>query len=162
VEEIELIVGVFDLSGRADEAFEALEEMERNRSVRLYNAAVIDKDANGHTHLKEKRDLGPKRGALFGAITGALLGLWGGPAGAVVGAAAGAVTGGVAARKIDLGFSEEFLNELKDSLKPDHSAILVVVEQPWGEQVAQALGEYQGRLLRHVLGNELASQLSDT
>jgi uncharacterized membrane protein len=157
---VELILMVFDGGGRADEVFKQLKHLERQKQLRLFDVAVLVKDRNGKTHLMETRDLDARRGALVGAIVGGLVGMLGGPAGAVLGAAAGAATGGVTAGKIDLGFSNDFLEEIRACLKPDNSAILVIVEQTWIDRVVGELEAYQGELFRHALRAEIAAQLA--
>lgn len=162
MEAVELIVGVFDSKTRAKEAFFSLKALDKQRLIRLYNAAVLEKDEHGHIHLEEKQDVTPKGGAVFGAITGALIGLLGGPVGMMVGAAAGAATGDIAARMIDLGFSDDFLNDLSDHIKPNHSILMVTIEQQWADQVVASISSYRGKMLRHALREDLADKIANS
>ena len=99
------------------------------------------------------------RGALLGAVTGALVGLLGGPAGALVGAAVGAATGGVTAGKVDLGFSNTFLEGLRGSLKPGASALLLLVEETWAEPLLAELQKHGGTIHRDVLKEDVVRLL---
>ena len=162
MEEVELMLAVFEEEDRAGEAMRGLKRLEKQHSVRLFDAAVLVKDRSGIVSLKETRDVGTGHGALFGAVVGGLVGLLGGPAGVIIGAAAGAATGGVTASKIDLGFSNQFLKELKASLRPGSSALLALVEQEWAERLAQELERYPGQLFRHALKAEIIKQLTET
>ena len=94
----------------------------------ILNAALAVKDEDGKTHIYETGDVYPRRGALFGALVGGSFGLLGGPVGMVVGALAGAFTGHTAAGRIDMGFSDSYLEELIQSLEPGTSAVVALVE----------------------------------
>ncbi|MBN1147319.1 MAG: DUF1269 domain-containing protein [Anaerolineales bacterium] len=159
---VELMLAVFEEEGRVEKVLRDLKRLEKDRTLRLFDAAMLVKDRNGIVRLKETRDVGAGRGALFGAIAGGLVGLLGGPAGVIVGAAAGAAAGGVTASKIDLGFSNQFLDEIKTHLQPGSSALLALVEQEWAERLAQELQRYPGQLFRHALKAEIVKQLIET
>ena len=157
---VELVVMAFNDEHEARKVLKSLRKLQKQQVIRLFNAAVLVKNSAGKTTLQETEDVDTKRGVLFGAIAGALIGLLGGPGGAIVGAAAGAATGGMAADRIDLGFSGEFLDELKGSLKPGSSAILAIVEHKWVDRIVEELQRYEGKLLRHALKDEVAEQLA--
>jgi uncharacterized membrane protein len=161
---IELIVMAFEEVDKAYEALEFLKGLEKRVSIgKIRNAAVLVKDEDGEVTLTETQDIDPKHGAIFGAITGGLIGLVGGPVGVVVGSAAGAATGRTAARKIDMGFSDKYLKELKNHLKPGSSALIAIVEHEWRETVASELDRFGGRLFRQGLTDEIIDQyLQDT
>lgn len=160
MDSLELILAVFDLESQATQVLDSLKSLEKDGSLRLFNAAVLAHSTEGITTVREDHDLKAGHGALFGAIVGGLFGLLGGPAGVVVGAAAGAATGGLTAGKTDLGFSDTFLDELSQALKPGSSALLLMAEQEWAEQVVQALADYKGKLYRHALRADLVERLS--
>lgn len=160
MEEIELIVGIFDLPDLAGKTLKDLDLSAKAKTLRLVHAAEIHKDLSGKAHLNDRADVDAKHGALAGAIFGGILGLAAGPAGAALGAIAGATTGGVAAGKIDLGFSSDFLNDLKTSLKPGTSALLVIVETQWGDQVDRIMDANRAQVLRHALREDLVNQIA--
>jgi uncharacterized membrane protein len=154
-----LVVDAFKVKDKADEALKDLKRLERQGIFNVVNAAVLEMDKEGNTRLRETQDVGAARGALFGAIAGGLIGLIGGPGGAIVGAAAGAATGGVAARQIDMGFSDAYLREIQESLEPGSSAIIALVEHEWVDRVIEALAKFEGRLFQQALKAEIAEQL---
>lgn len=160
MDEIELILAVFAQEDQAAKALDGLKRREEGGTLRLYNAASISKDSNGHTHVREDQDLSAGRGSLFGALVGGLVGLLGGPAGAVVGAAAGAATGGLVAGKTDLGFEDNFLNDLKGALHPGSSALLLLVEPRYSDKAAGALKRSGARLFRHAVRKEVIERLA--
>lgn len=155
---IELLVKVFDDPGGANEALGSVEELNRRHAIKVLNVAVLIKDADGEVTLKETGDLDAKQGRLFGAITGGLMGLVAGPAGAVVGALAGAGAGGFAAKRIDMGLSDEFLKGFQERLQPGSSALVVLVEHEWAQSLADALGDLEGVTVQQTLTDELVQQ----
>jgi len=159
MESVELILKTFDHPDQAKQLFEVLKASEKSNKFKLIDAAILIKDRNGKTRILETRDVDSKHGALFGASVGALIGLIAGPAGLVLGAVAGAATGGVAAKKVDMGFSNEFLEQIRKCLHPDNSAILLIVEDKFAGLVVNNLDSKPGKLYRHAIESELASEL---
>jgi len=163
-ESIELIVIVFEEADQANQLLSRLKKLEKDGAIRLFDKATLVKDRRGKFKLNESRDIGAGRGSLFGAIVGSMVGLLGGPAGALVGAATGAAMGGVVAGKLDLGFSDGFLIEMGRNLKPGHSAVLMLAEEPWNELLANMLTEmkeeHKGKLFRHVMKSDIVTRIS--
>ncbi len=160
VMQIELLIFTFDDAAKADQARRILKTLDKKDDTEIRNTAVLIKEQDGKTKLKETEDVDAKHGALFGAVTGGLIGLLGGPVGAVIGAAAGAATGRVAADKIDRGFSNDYLAGLQDKLQPGSSALVTLVEKKSVNDVLDALAELDGQLVRQGLTDEVVSQLT--
>lgn len=112
--------------------------------------------------MRDTRDVEPKKGRLAGAITGGLIGLVGGPVGVVVGALAGAGVGGLAAKWIDMGFSDKFLAGLEERLQPGTSALVVLVEEEWSVKLSESLGDQEGFIFRQTLADKLVEELMET
>jgi uncharacterized membrane protein len=158
-ERIELIAKIFDDTDQATEALEFVEDLHRRKTLKVLNAAVLVKDEDGTTSLVDTRDIEPKKGRVLGAVTGGLIGLVGGPAGVVVGALVGAGAGGLAARKLDFGFSDEFLENLQEHLQPGRSALVVLVEDEWRVSLSESLKDDKGVIVQQTLSDELVKQL---
>ena len=158
-EEIDLMVWSFTGANTAEKGLQALKKLAKEQEIKLLNTAILTKDQDGKTSLKEAEDLHTGRGALFGAIAGGVIGLIGGPVGAIVGAAAGAATGGAAAHWIDMGFANDDLKALKDNLQPDSSALVVLVPSKDAAQVPSALDELGGKLVQQTLTDEMVEQI---
>jgi uncharacterized membrane protein/sporulation protein YlmC with PRC-barrel domain len=156
---IELVAKVFDAPDKASEALKSVQALEKEGTLKLRNAAVLVKEKDGKLALKETGDVDVKSGRLFGAITGGLIGLLGGPIGVIVGAAAGAGVGGLAAKKIDMGFSDEFLETFQKRLQPGDSALIVLVEGDSAEELSQAWAEKEGIIVRQTLTDEMVERL---
>lgn len=156
---VELIVVAFDKADKAAQALEDVRALEQTRAIWVINAAVLANN-DGKVSVKEAEDVDARHGALFGAITGGLLGLLAGPAGVIVGAAAGAATGGLAAQGIDMGFPNAALDDLRDTLQPNSSALVLLIENRWVEKVAEDLAYLEGKLYRYALEAEVAAQFA--
>jgi len=157
---IELIVAAFNEEHKANEVLKEIKIIEKDQVIILINAAVLVKDEKGRISVKETEDVSGGKGALFGAITGGLIGLIGGPVGVIVGAAAGAATGGISASKIDMGFPDEILKEMKEVLQPGSSAILALIQHEWVDRLVEELEKSEATLFRQALKEELSAQLS--
>lgn len=155
----ELLAVVFDDVDVAKRALALLIEKRKKGEISIFDIAVVEKGENGEANIKEPGDVDAKHGAVFGAIAGGLIGLIGGPIGVVVGVAGGAVTGGIAAERIDMGFSNEFLNDLAEALKPGRSAIILICEEEASEYVIAVIAKLRGIVLRHALKQEIVAQL---
>jgi uncharacterized membrane protein len=158
---IELVAVTFDEAGKADEARRILKGLGDQDAIELRNMAVLVKEQDGKTTLKETADVDAKQGALFGAVVGGVIGLLGGPAGVVLGAAAGAATGRVTADKIDRGFSDEYLEQIQGALQPGSSALVTLVEGASVDKVAEALADLNGQLVRQQLTDDIVKQLME-
>lgn len=158
---IELIVAAFNDESKANQVMADLKKLQEQDVILLVNAAVMTKDAAGKVSIRETQDVSSGKGALFGAVAGGLVGLLGGPLGVIIGAAAGAATGGVAANKIDMGFPDDMLAELQDTLKPNSSAILALIQHQWVDRLMEELEKAGATLFRQTLKDELAAQLEN-
>jgi uncharacterized membrane protein len=156
----ELLVLAFAQENKADEVLKAMQQMIDAGQISVLNIAVLVKSKDGQTSIKDIQDVNLARGALFGAITGGLIGLIGGPVGLMLGAVAGATTGGVAAHTIDSGFPNDYLQELQHHLQPGSSALILLTWQEWSDRVMAALASFGGRVIRHVLKEEVGAYLA--
>lgn len=158
-ENVELVARIFDDPERANEALRFVEDLHRRKILKIRNAAVLIKNRDGQVEVRDTRDLEPKKGRIIGAIAGGLVGLLGGPLGAVVGALAGLGAGSLAAKWVDLGFSDEFLNEFQENLGPGCSALVLVVENKFVTPMSEALADWQGMVLQQTLTDEMVGEL---
>ncbi|HXV43465.1 MAG TPA: DUF1269 domain-containing protein [Anaerolineae bacterium] len=156
----ELLVLAFAQESKADEVLKAMQQMIDAGKISVLNIAVLVKSKDGQTSIKDIQDVNLARGALFGAITGGLIGLVGGPVGLMLGAVAGATTGGVAAHTIDSGFPNDYLKELQHHLQPGSSALILLTWQEWSDRVMAALAPFDGRVIRHVMKEEVGAYLA--
>ncbi len=112
---------------RAQEFLTAATRLAANRRLRLLDAVFVAKDENGKTVVRETVDLQPGRSALSGALWTGLFGLiLGGPVGWIVGAGVGAGTGAVAAKVIDHGVSDEWVDWFRQAVQDDTTTLVLL------------------------------------
>src|SRR5262245_47330695 len=141
----ELVVTMFDGEDAASTAYETLRRLEQDGGIAILDAATLVKHGDGTSEIKDTQDVDTRHGAAFGVVSGALIGLVGGPAGALVGAIAGGATGAASASVIDFGFPKEDLQALDGQLDPGNSALVVLIEMTWLDQLDAALANFAGR-----------------
>lgn len=108
--------------------------------------------------IHETNDFTAEQGLVGGALVGGLLDLIKG--GLLGGALVGAGVGYLASKALDLGFSDDFLKEIADTLTPNSSAIVAAVEFEQVDEAMRALDPYHGKILRQTLPPEQAQQLA--
>ena len=120
---------IFKTTEEASLALKHIKKLRREQKdlFKIHNAAVLVKDAKGQSNIKETADVSTKHGRIFGAFVGGLFGLLGGPIGVVIGALAGAGTGAFAAKHIDMGFSNDFLDSFQENACPTFSKMTLTV-----------------------------------
>jgi uncharacterized membrane protein len=155
---VELVAKVFDNTKQATEALDFVEDLHKRKTIKILNAAVLVKEEDGTTSLVDTRDIEPKKGRLLGAVTGGLIGLVGGPAGVVAGALIGAGAGHVAAKGLDFGFSDKFLENLQEHLQPGSSALVILVEDTWAISLSESLKDDKGIVLQQTITDELVKE----
>jgi uncharacterized membrane protein len=155
---VQLIVAAFKDEKTAKEALKALKQAQKDKLIKIDNAAVLRKDEKGKLHITETADMGGKKGAALGGIAGAAIGLIAGPA-LLVPAAVGALVGGLAAKLRDSGFSNARLETLGEGLKPGSSAIVAVVEHTWVIQVENAMAEAGADMMTASISADISAQL---
>lgn len=160
VSNMEMVIVLLKTADMAKAALTAVKQLPKKEGVRIFNVAVLNKDKDGKISVSETEDVHPRQGTIFGAITGGVIGLLGGPVGAIVGATAGAATARAAAKRIDMGFSDEYLEQFQKSLQPGHSLLLILVERDGVDSVREALSSFTERVWRQTLTGDLFVQLT--
>jgi uncharacterized membrane protein len=158
-ENTELVAMVFDNMEGAQEELDFVTKLDHARTINILDSALLVRDKDGATTAKETGDLDAREGRLLGAITGGLIGLVGGPVGAVLGALAGAGTGGLAARWLDMGFSDEFLTGLQERLEPGTSALILLVEHGSAVKLSESLAGDKGVMFQQTLTDGMVNEL---
>lgn len=155
---VQLIVAAFKDEQTAKEALKVLKQAQREKLIKIDNAAVLRKDEKGKLHIKETADMGGKKGAALGGVAGAAIGVIAGPV-LLVPAAVGALVGGLAARLRDSGFSDARLKTLGEGLTPGSSAIVAVVEHIWVAEVEKAMAQAGADVLTEAISADISQQL---
>ena len=150
---------VFNDEKSAYEGARALADLNRDGSIDVFAAAVVQKDAQGWIATKKVQSDFPIQ-TVAGTAMGALIGLLGGPAGAAVGGAAG-VMAGLLGDTYTAGVDEDFVTEVSTALTPGKCALIAEMDEDRVTPVdtrMEALGGVVHRTLRSTFEHEQWSQ----
>ena len=159
--DLELMVWVFEGKDLAQHTFKKVQELSKKYVMEVLNATIIEKDKNGETRAHEVKKAPSKRKVALGIALGSLAGLVIGPVALVAGAIAGGAAGKKSANKIEVGFSKEKLQKLNESLVPDGSALVLLVEHRWFNTLQLGLAEIGGQLIYERLSDVTYEGLVD-
>lgn len=160
---------------RAQEFLTASTRLATLGSLKIADAIILLKGEDGRTTVRETVDPQPAQTAISGAMWTGLLGLiLAGPIGLLAGGALGAGTGAVAAKVIDLGIPDEWVDWFKQAVQPNTATVaLLVTDLDEGALVREAarftgqlvyanLPEGTQRQLRTALGDVTPVESSGT
>ncbi len=134
----EVVLAIFEDEAIASKAYKNLQKAEKDKKVDLENVVLIHKEAAGEIDVKEAAEkISGEVG--IGALVGGALGLLAGPVGVITFGAMGAALGGISAKLDDVGFDDNRLEMLGETLEPGKSAILAVLESQFSEKLVQEL-----------------------
>ena len=145
-----MLVVVFDNESKAYEGKKALLQLDGEGSIGLYGYAVVAKNADGTSTIKQD-NYGPL-GTLAGTAVGSLIGLLGGPVGFAIGATAG-LTVGAAADINNASVGYDFIDDLAKVLLPNRFAVIAEVEEDWTTPVDDRMEAIGGTIFRRALSD---------
>ena len=122
--------------GTADQAYDTLRQLERERQVDIRTAMTIAREADGKLKLIHKRRLTVGKGLVAGGGVGLLLF---GPGAILGGMAIGALAG--SSRSGERAAVKEYL---EDKLGPDESALAIIIKEANWEAVIERMEPYGG------------------
>ena len=146
---------VVSYSGRdtAEQVYDTLRQMEKDKQVNIKTAMVVNRKDNGKLKLKHKRRLTVGKGLVGGGAVGLLIGGAAAPA-LLGGAAVGALVGSSRS-----GQRRELKGFLEDKLGPDDSALAVLFKEADWAAVDEKIDSYGGENLVVELTEEDAAAL---
>jgi uncharacterized membrane protein len=153
VEVANLIAITFAGPDQAGEALHALRQFDHRGVLHLTDTAVLRKDPDGKVHTKNELDSGVELG--IGVV--GTLGLLVASMFPVAGLAVGLVGGALAGSQIHAGIDRQFMERLRDDLKPGTSALLVMVAsvKPYAiPEIRDAMRPFHGTLYETHLSPE--------
>jgi len=160
----DLVCVAFDDPTTADRALTELTALQKEYLIEFKDACVVVRSPDGEVHLHQAVPL-VKRGALAGGSSGALWGtliglLFLNPlAGMAIGAAAGAASGALAGKLSDYGIPDDFIKELGNTIKPNSSALFLLVQKVTADKVLPRMAEFKGHVLKTSLSDEREMRL---
>jgi uncharacterized membrane protein len=147
-----ILVVVFENESKAYEGSRAFQDLHDEGSITLYAKAVIMRD-NENVQMAQSSNLRPV-GTAVGLLAGSLIGLFGGPVGLTIGVGAGTF-GGFLYDLAELGLSQDFLEEVGQSLKPGKAAVVAEVWEDWILPVDTKMESLGGVVLRRARRDNL-------
>lgn len=160
----DLICIAFDDPTAADRALHELMALQKEFLIKLADACVVIRPPEGEIQLKQMVPLA-KMGAMGGAASGAL---WGGLigllflnplAGMAIGAGVGAASGAVAGKLSDYGINDDFIKDLGSRIKPNSSALFLLVQKVTADKVLPRVAQFRGHVLQTSLSDEQEKRL---
>jgi len=145
-----LIVVVFDNNEpRAFEGLRALQELDREGEISIYDAQVIVKTPGGPVRVIQNKDELAGPFIAGGTTAGALIGLLGGPVGALIGGAAGAVAGSIGDME-ETGVTDEFVRDVSMVLTPGKVALVADIDEDWVTPLDTRMEQLGGVVFRRI------------
>jgi uncharacterized membrane protein len=162
----DLICVAFDDPTTAGRALTELTALQKEFVIQLKDACVVVRPPEGDIQLHQAMPL-VKTGALGGGASGALWGtliglLFLNPlAGMAVGAGIGAASGALAGKLSDYGIPDDFIRELGRTIKPNSSALFLLVQSVTADKVLPKVEKYRGHVLKTSLSDEREKRLRE-
>jgi uncharacterized membrane protein len=147
----------FEGQDRAEQVLDLIKGHAKDVGVKVQAWAIVSVDTKGKTHVKETGRGGLGAGA--GAGVGVLLGLLGGPAGLLVWTLGGAALGGAAGKHFGAVIPQDQLKALGAAMKPNTSAIMVLLEDKVAEQLTVEMGKQGAQVLTVTLGDQATGEV---
>ena len=160
----QVIIGVsFDNVLKAQEYLLAMGRLRQSGVLELQDAVTVTKSDDGKVNVTETIDPTPGKAAISGGMWLGLLGLVvGGPIGWAAGIGIGAGAGAVAAKVIDLGIPDEWVDWFKESVEPGTSTVIILARHVQVHALAEEAKRFQGaELLYTSLPDDAMDELEE-
>jgi uncharacterized membrane protein len=152
---VQVIVAAYPTPDGAARRMAELQEVQQEHLVGIIDMAVVVKDGAGKLKITNSRRRST-RGLVTGGVVGGLVGLLAGPVGwaALGGGAIGALVGKVRGAPL-----KRELQDLGESLTPNSSAIVAVVEHTWVTDLQRQLAAEGAKVVHDEIKADIAAQL---
>jgi uncharacterized membrane protein len=159
-----LFVVAFNSENGADKLLTALADWQRQKLIKIDDAATVVRKADGKVKMKHADNLvgkGAKKGAVLGGFIGIVF------LNPVAGAAIGSAIGGMVGRRkgkkqAQAGIDEKFIKEVTDNVKPGGSAVFAYTQQAVVERILPQLKQFNGYLMQSSLTPEDEEMLRES
>jgi len=146
-----IIVLGFDHQYGAEGMLEHIDKFQKEGLITLEDAVLAAREVGGQVTIKQANPQTGKtslKGSGVGLLAGLLLG------GPILGAAAGAGIGAIVGSVRDFGLDDHFVKGISDSLKPESSALFLLVKDAKTEELQGRFKNYEARVLTTTLSPE--------
>jgi len=153
----QLIVVAFDHIEDARKAMKRLRDLESAGRIRFEDTGIVERDADGKTHVRNEVSGTTEGAAVIGGIIGGILAFAFPIAGIAIGAGLGALVG----RMLGTGVSGDFIDDVKETLAPGRSALFLVVKGADADALIGALRDFPGEVVQTTLDSEAEEALRE-
>jgi uncharacterized membrane protein len=144
----DLVVIVYPTQEKAEEVRKRLFQLQKEYLIKLADAVVATKSADGQIHLHQVVNT-TAAGAVSGSFWGLLIGvLFLNP---ILGAALGAAGGALGGALTDFGINDDFMKQLAESIQPGNAALFVLIKEMTADKVVEQIKDYGGVVLKTSL-----------
>jgi uncharacterized membrane protein len=154
----DLIVATFTDEATAGAALDALRRLKSGGLAGIEDAAIVRKDADGKTRVKNSIDEATVGGAVVGGFLGAVLVIFF----PLIGIVGGAIAGGLVGHSLGRHVEKSFVDDVSKQLESGQSALFVLLSSDNADAVIAALRPIEGgTLVQTTLDPELEKQLAE-
>lgn len=144
-----MLVVVFDTEGKGYEGERVLLQLDRDGAITVYTYALIEKNVDGTSTVKDAKDLVPLS-TWVGTSLGSLIGLLGGPVGFGIGAGIGCLAG-LTADLNNARIDRDFIEDVTKVLVPNKFAVIAEIEEEWTTSLDTGMEAIGGTVFRRAL-----------
>jgi uncharacterized membrane protein len=140
----------------AEQVRQELASMTKEHLLRLEDAVVVVRDAEGKVKLDQAvstTGAGAAGGALWGGLIGLLF------LAPLFGMAIGAASGAIAGKFSDVGVNDDFMKELGAKLQPGGAALIALGQTDARDKLVERLSPYGGHVIQTSLTHEEEERL---
>ncbi len=157
---VQLLIAAFNTPAAAEDVLEQLKTAKKEKLIGIQAARVLVKDEKGKIHTKDV-GLTTGKGAVAGGVIGAVVGIVTGGVGLALGAAGALVGGLIGKSKKEGRFDSYRIEQIADSLTPNSSAIIAVIEHKWVAELEAELEEAGADVMTAAIAADIAAQLAE-
>jgi uncharacterized membrane protein len=155
----EIVVLGFKDQLAAEEMLDILGKMQEDGLIELEDAVVASRGNEPDVKIKQTHSEAGKfalRGTGIGLLAGLLLG------GPILGLAGGAAVGAITGKLKDQGIDDTFIREVSKWVKPNTSALFLLVKEAKAQEVHEQLKPFKAQVLTTTLPEEAEQRLRQT
>lgn len=154
-----IVVFGFDDRHAAASALADFEKMQEEGLIEIEDAVVASRGEGSHVDIEQTRPLTGKyagRGGGVGLLAGLLVG------GPILGLVLGASIGAIISELKDYGIDDKFVKQVSEWVRPNTSALFLLVKEAKADQVLERLRSLSAKVLTTTLPEEAEKRLKET
>jgi uncharacterized membrane protein len=131
----------------AYQALTDLKQLDAQGQIKIADAAVVSRDADGRVDVKTEVANDPYIGTASGGMIGLLVGIIGGPVGMLLGGTYGVLVGSLFDID-DVATTDSVLGEISKQVQPERITVLAQVTEQSPEVIDTAMARLGGQIMR--------------